>query len=64
LIWGFVIFAILAASYIGSLIGFVLNIGQYRRLDKKIRIFLIIVWLISLLAIIELSVGLARKLLS
>jgi type VI protein secretion system component VasK len=63
LIWGFVIFAILAASYIGSLIGFVLNIGQYRRLDKKIRRFLIIAYLTSLLAIIYLAVNWARKLL-
>jgi ABC-type dipeptide/oligopeptide/nickel transport system permease component len=63
-IWEIIIFAILLAWFTGSLIGFLLNIGQYRRLDKKIRIFLIIVWLISLLAIIELSVGLARKLLS
>jgi ABC-type sugar transport system permease subunit len=64
LTWEIIIITILLAWFAGTFVAFLLNIGQYRRLDKKIRIFLIIVWLISLLAIIELSVGLARKLLS
>jgi len=64
LIWDIVIFAILAALFTGGLIGFLLNIGQYSRLNKKIRRFLITFHLIGLLAIIYFAVNLARKLLS
>jgi len=63
LTWQIVITAILLAWFAGTLIAFLLNIGQFRRLDKKVRIFLIIVHLIGLVAIIYLAVNLALKLI-
>lgn len=64
MIWDIVISAILVAFYIGSLIGFLLNIGQYRRLDKKLRRYLTISYILYSLLTIWLAVDLARKLLS
>lgn len=62
--WQIVITAILLAWLIGTLIGFLLNIGQFRRLDKKVRRFLIIFHIIGLICFIYLAVNLAYKLLS
>ena len=64
MIWDIVISAILVALYIGSLIGFLLNIGQYRRLDKKLRRYLTIFYIAYSLLTIWIAVDLFRKLLS
>ena len=62
--WQIVITAILLAWFAGGLIGFLLNIGQFRRLDKKVRVFLIFTHIIGLICLIYFAVNLARKLLS
>jgi hypothetical protein len=62
LTWQIVITAILIAWFTGGLIGFLLNIGQFKRLGKKVRIFLIIVHLVGLIFTIFLAINLAFKL--
>ncbi|MGD9116920.1 MAG: hypothetical protein PVJ61_07090 [Dehalococcoidia bacterium] len=61
--WQIVVTAILLAWFVAALITFLLNIGQFRRLDKKLRIFLIIVHLVGLGYTIYYAVSLARKLI-
>jgi len=63
LTWQIVITAILLVWFAGTLIAFLLNIGQFKKLDKKLRIFLIIVHLIGLIYLIYFAVNLARKLI-
>jgi hypothetical protein len=62
LTWEIVITAILLAWFAGGLIAFLLNIGQFRQLDKKVRRFLIVVHIIGLIFFIYLAVNLAFKL--
>lgn len=64
MVWEIVITAILLVWFAGTFIAFLLNIRQFRRLDKKIRVFLIIVHLVGLIYLIYIAVNLATKLLN
>jgi hypothetical protein len=63
LTWQIVIIAILLAWFAAGLVAFLLNIGQFRRLDKKLRVFLIVFHLVGLGYTIYLAVSLARRLI-
>jgi hypothetical protein len=52
LVWSIIVFAVMVITLIGSLVGLLLNLKQFRRLDKRSRNFIIIMYLTVLLILI------------